>query len=172
MMMKMLEAADIPILIDEVREADRDNPEGYYEDERAKKLHKDNTWVREAEDKAVKVISYHLTHLPSEHEYRVIFMKRHIEEVLASQRKMMERRGESQNGIPDNEMAKLFHKHLEDIKKWLERQPNMETIYVSYNETLVDPRDTAEKVEELLDRDLDVEKMIQVVEPGLYRQRK
>jgi hypothetical protein len=34
MMMKMLEAGGIPPLTDEIREADKDNPKGYYEFER------------------------------------------------------------------------------------------------------------------------------------------
>ena len=82
MMMKMLEAAKIPVLTDEQREADMDNLKGYYEDERAKTLHKDNSWIDEAEEKAVKVISYQLPHLPPHHDYKIIFMQRKILEVL------------------------------------------------------------------------------------------
>ena len=172
MMMKMLEAAKIPVLTDEIREADVDNLKGYYEDERAKTLHKDNSWIDEAEGKVVKVISYQLPHLPSGHEYRVIFMQRKIMEVLASQRKMMERRGEPEDDIPDQVMAGIFQKHLEETDQWLKNQSNIKTLYVSYNETLDDPETSAEKITEFLGRDLDIEKMMQIVDPTLYRQRK
>ncbi len=172
MMMKMLEAASIPILSDEIRTADEDNLKGYYEDERAKTLHKDNSWISEAKHKAVKVISYQLPHLPEGHQYRILFMIRKIEEVLASQRKMMERRGEPEDDIPDDVMANIFRKHLEEVGEWLEQQANIKTLYISYNETLNDPETTAEKIAEFLGQDLDIEKMMQVVDPKLYRQRK
>ena len=172
MMMKMLEATGITILTDEIREADEDNLKGYYEDERAKTLHKDNTWITEAEGKAVKVISYQLPHLPLDHQYRILFMERKIEEVLASQRKMMERRGEPMDDVPDAVMASIFQKHLDDIDEWLHKQSNIKTLYVRYNETLDDPETTSEKIASFLERELDIEKMMHVVDPKLYRQRK
>ena len=172
MMMKMLEATKIPVLTDEIREADEDNLKGYYEDERAKTLHKDNSWIGEAEGKAVKVISYQLPHLPPDHQYSILFMERKIEEVLASQRKMMERRGEPQDDVPDSVMSEVFKKHLDEIYEWLGKQPNIQTLYISYNDTLDDPETTAEKVEKFLKKSLDIEKMMQIVDPKLYRQRK
>jgi broad-specificity NMP kinase len=172
MMMKMLEATNIPILTDEIREADEDNLKGYYEDERAKTLHKNNSWISDAEGKAVKVISYQLPHLPPGHQYRILFMQRKIEEVLASQRKMMERRGEPQDDVPDKLMAGVFQKHLDEVDEWLKKQPNIKTLYISYNDTLDDPETTAENIENFLQKSLDVEKMMQIVDPKLYRQRK
>jgi broad-specificity NMP kinase len=172
MMMKMLEATGIQALTDEIREVDEDNLRGYYEDERTKTLHKENTWITEAEGKAVKVISYQLVHLPSDHQYSIIFMERKIDEVLASQRKMMERRGEPQDDVPDVVMASIFQKHLDETYEWLRKQANIQSLYVSYNETLDDPETTAEKIAGFLERDLDIEKMMHVVDPKLYRQRK
>ena len=172
MMMKMLEATNIPVLVDEIREADEDNLKGYYEDERAKVLHLNNSWISEAEGKAVKIISYQLPHLPKKHKYRIIFMERKIEEILASQNKMMQRRGESTDDIPDNMMARIFKKHLIETSQWLIKQPNIDTIYINYNQTLENPESSAEKIAEFLQKDLDIEKMMQVVDPNLYRQRK
>ena len=172
MMMKMLEASCVSVLTDAIREADEDNLKGYYEDERAKTLHKDNSWIGEAEEKAVKVISYQLFHLPPEHEYRIIFMQRKIEEVLASQHKMMQRRGECQNDVSDQLMANIFQKHLDEIDEWLNKQKNIRTFYINYNETLNDPETSVEKIAEFLELDMDIEKMMQVVDPKLYRQRK
>ena len=80
MMMRMLEAGGVPVLTDEKREADEDNLQGYYEDERVKQLREDASWITEAEGKAVKVISYLLRHLPCGHSYKVIFMERRIPE--------------------------------------------------------------------------------------------
>ena len=95
MMMKMLEAGGIPPVTDELRTADDDNPKGYYEFERVKQMDKgDTAWVADAQGKVVKVISALLKHLPSSHNYQVIFLRRHMSEILASQRKMLIRRGE------------------------------------------------------------------------------
>jgi len=72
MMMKMLEAGGISPLTDELREADSDNPKGYYEFERVKKLKEgDTAWLPEAQGKAVKVISALLQHLPEGYSYQV-----------------------------------------------------------------------------------------------------
>jgi broad-specificity NMP kinase len=172
MMMRMLEASHLPVLTDEIREADEDNIKGYYEDERAKRLHEDNSWIREAEGKVVKVISYQLPHLPPENEYRIIFMQRKMEEVLASQRKMMERRGEKDDDISDQVMANIFEKHLDDINEWLNRQNNIRTIYINYNETLNDPETSVKKIADFLELKLDIEEMMRVVDTRLYRQRK
>ncbi len=172
MMMRMLEAGGVPVLTDEKREADEDNLRGYYEDERVKQLKDDASWITEADGKVVKVISYLLRYLPEGHSYKVIFMERRIPEVLASQKKMMKRRGEHADEVPDDVMAGIFERHLAEIDEWLGEQPDIETIHVSYNETLDDPEASAERVVAFLGDGPDVEKMMQVVDPKLYRQRR
>lgn len=172
MMMKMLEAGGLPVLSDFERTADDDNPEGYYEFERVKALDKgDTAWVREAEGKVVKVISALLEYLPPGHAYRVIFIHRRIEEVLASQQKMMERRGESNNKISDAEMKEIFGKHVAKTTSWLEQQPNFSVLDVNYNEMLVDPVAHVQAINLFLGGMLDESAMIAVVKPDLYRNR-
>ena len=171
MMMKMLEAGGIPPLTDEIREADADNPQGYYEFERVKKLDKgDSEWLATAEGKSVKVISALLQHLPTDYEYRVIFMERHMPEILASQRKMLDRRGEVDE-MEDEKMQALFAKHLQQVKEWLAEQKNFSVLYVHYSEALADARSQAERVKAFLGADLDVDLMTATVDPKLYRNR-
>lgn len=173
MMMKMLEAGGIPPLTDEIREADADNPRGYYEFERVKKLEKGDTeWLPQADKKAVKVISALLKHLPDTHTYRVIFMQRHMPEILASQRKMLVHRGEDAESMDDERMAELFARHLADVQQQLARRENMDVLYVHYSEALQDPQTAAEQVAAFLGRELDVERMVGVVDPKLYRNRR
>ncbi len=172
MMMKMLEAGGKKVLTDSLRTADEDNLKGYYEDERVKALHQNNSWVSEAEEQAVKVISYLLKYLPEGHKYRIIFMERKIAEVLASQKKMMRRRGEPTDDVPDDIMTGIFQKHLDETYAWLSNQPSMQVLYISYNDSLDKPEDCAEKVNSFLGGGMDIEKMMQVVDPSLYRQRK
>lgn len=77
MMMKMLAEGGLPIVTDSQREADEDNPNGYFEVEVSKKL-KDGeiNWIYDAQGKTVKVISYLLEFLPSDLEYDIVFMDR------------------------------------------------------------------------------------------------
>jgi hypothetical protein len=172
LMMKILEAGGKTVLTDNLTSADEDNLKGYYEDERVKALHKDNAWISESESQVVKVISYLLKYLPEGHEYKVIFMERNIPEVLASQKKMMQRRGEPIDDVPDEVMTVIFQKHLDETIDWLGQQRNMQTLFISYNDSLDAPKATVEKVNSFLGGGMDIEKMIQVVDPSLYRQRK
>lgn len=173
MMMQMLTAGGLAPVTDNLRQADDDNLAGYFELERVKELDKaaDKAWLREARGKAVKVISQLLKHLPSEHAYQILFLERSLEEVLASQRAMLTRRGE-EAGADDPQMASLFRSHLLRVKVWLRHQPNIEVLFLDYGEILRNPTDAARRVAEFLDRPLDVERMVQVVNPEFYRQRR
>lgn len=172
MMMKMLEAGGIEVLTDHVREADKDNPKGYYEYERVKQLEHDKAWVADAQGKVVKVISALLKHLPADYTYRIIFMRRKIEEILASQRRMLIRRGEDPDKVDDAKMAQLFAHHLKQVQGWMADQPNVEFIEISFNETVGDPMTQAEQIDAFLGGGLDIEQMVNVVDPALYRQRR
>lgn len=171
MMMKMLEAGGLPVLTDRIRTADEDNPQGYYEFERVKQIETDRSWLPEAQGKVVKMIAALLKHLPAGYNYKVIFMQRDIGEVLASQRQMLIRRGQATDTVPDDKMAELFGKHVQQVKAWLAEQPNIAVLYVSYGDTLANPLDQARRINQFLGGMLDEEAMAGAVDPSLYRQR-
>ncbi len=171
MMMKMLAAGGIPLLTDHVRQADEDNPKGYYEFERAKKLPDgDTAWLPEAQGKAVKIIAALLMELPADYPYRVLLMRREIREVLASQSKMLERRGEEKS-VDDDTMAVLFQKHLQQVEAWMQAQSNLQYLDVDYNAMIRDPWPQIKVINRFLGGELDEEAMAAVVDPQLYRQR-
>lgn len=173
MMMRMLEAGGIDILTDGIRKADEDNPEGYYEVELVKTLRKqiDKFWLEDAQGKVIKVISSLLDTLPQAYTYKVIFMNRSLEEVIASQNKMRARRGDSSESA-DQEMSRLFRKHLEKVKDWIAQQSNFKLIDVDYREVLESPIHHAERIKTFLGKEVDVEKMSGVVDGKLYRNRR
>jgi len=171
MMMKMLEAGGIELLADGIRTADEDNPKGYYEFERVKQIANDREWLEDARGKAVKMIAALLKHLPPEFRYEVVFMRRNIREVLASQRRMLIRRGELPEAVPDVRMAELFKKHVEQVEAWIAEQPNVAVIYVDHGDILDDAARQARRVDEFLRSTLDVQAMAAVVDRSLYRQR-
>jgi len=171
MMMMMLQAGGMDVLTDNIRRADEDNPKGYYEFERVKEIEHDKTWLPLAEGKAVKMISALLQHLPDDHHYKVIFMRRKMEEILASQRQMLIRRGEDPDAVSDEKIAEVSRKHLQQVEDWLSEQPHMEVLYVHYNDVLNDPQGQAVRISNFLDRRVDPERMAQAVDKRLYRQR-
>lgn len=173
MMMKMLEAGGLVILTDNLRKADEDNPKGYYELEKVKQLDKteDHSWLQEAGGKVVKIISQLLPKLPDDYQYKVIFMRREMSEILASQKQMLVRRGEPTDKISDESMSELFEKHLQQIQHWLEKKPNFDVIYVSYNKALEQPDAAIKTIDDFMDGALDTEKMRGVIDKSLHRQR-
>ena len=91
MIMQLLESGGVPILTDGQREADEDNPRGYYELDVVKHLKTEKQWVASAGGMAVKVIAQLLVHLPPQFKYKIVFVQRELDEILASQEKMLQR---------------------------------------------------------------------------------
>lgn len=172
MAMKMLEAGGLEMVIDNVRTADEDNPKGYYEDERVLDLAKDvdKSWLKATRGKCVKIISYLLAHLPTDNNYKVVFMNRDIQEVLASQKKMLDRRGE-ENDTSDGEMIAAYDQNLERVRFQLRFRDCYEWIDVNYREVIQDPETQANRMADFLGLPLDRRAMASVVDPDLYRNR-
>jgi len=172
MAMKMLAAGGLEVVADGVRTADEDNPRGYFEDERVKNLgeSRDKGWLRAARGRAVKVISYLLKDLPADNNYKVVFLRRDLREVLASQSKMLERRNE-ENGAADEQMIEIFESHLWRIDYLFKHAPHLERLDLLYSEVVAEPRRAAERINAFLGGRLDVEKMVEAVDPQLYRNR-
>ena len=171
MMMKMLSSGGLPVVMDSIRQADEDNPNGYFEIELSKKL-KDGevTWIYKASGKVVKVISYLLEYLPKDLNYFVVFMEREIKEILASQHKMLERRNEK-SLVSDEEMTAQYNDHLRSVKYWLPRQPNIRVLYVSYNSMVNQPEGLCNSIVDFLELPLDVKAMCEIPNQSLYRNR-
>ena len=173
MMMAMLEAGGIPILTDNLRQPDEDNPKGYYEYEPVKALRKseDKSWLEAARGKAVKVISELLMHLPPTHFYKVVFMNRDIREVISSQDTMLAHRGApSETGL-ESDLLVLFEEHLKKVIGWIDEQPSVRAIEVDYKEAVAEPILQAERIRRFLESPLDIKKMASVVDEKLYRNR-
>ena len=171
MMMKVLEAGGMEIYTDNLRAPDEDNPKGYFELEQVKALKDgDDAWVKDAAGKVVKVISSILEYLPSTYKYKIVFMRREIAEILASQKQMLIRRGEPSEG-DDQKMAEMFQEHLKRVRVWLANQSNMEVIYVDYNALMAVPAPEIKAVAEFLGLTAHLEAMLAVPDKKLYRQK-
>jgi hypothetical protein len=172
MAMKMIEAGGLVPVTDEIRTADEDNPKGYFEDERVKDLGEmeDRSWLRSARGKVIKVVSSLLQYLPEDNSYKVIFMRRNLREVLASQSKMLDRRGES-SSTADDDLLAMYESHLEKVEFQLRFRPWFDALYVDYRSVLEDPETAARRMNEFLGGRLNERRMVEAVDPNLYRNR-
>jgi hypothetical protein len=171
MMMRMLEAGGMPVVVDHDRRPDPDNPNGYYEFEPIKALKEDAAWVGAAVGRAVKAVYLLLYDLPPQYRYRVIFMRRELPEVIASQDVMLRRSGAATGGLDPGVLARHFRTQLRQVEAWLGRQPNFAVAYLDYADVVRDPAAAAQAVAGFLGGGLDVGRMAASVDPGLYRQR-
>ena len=169
LMMQMLDNGGVEVVTDGTRTADIDNPKGYYELEKVKAIKRDASWLPDARGKAFKMVSQLLYDLPASERYRIIFMERDFDEMLASQEKMLQRLGRP--AAPRREIERSFTLHLTRLHEWLARQEHMKVLRVSYNALLAEPRRHAEGVGEFLGGRAEVEKMAGTVDLSLYRNR-
>lgn len=171
MMMKMLEAGGLEPVTDRERKADVDNPLGYYEFELVKRIAEDASWLPDVQGKAVKMVSALLKHLPQEFEYDILLMKRDMDEMLASQAKMLERLGTGGQPVDDQVLANLFEKQMQEVEQWVVTQPNMRSLAVRYNDVVTDADGQTRRIASFLDVPLDSEAMAGIVAPDLHRNR-
>ncbi len=171
MMMKMLEKGGLEVLTDKVREPDEDNPKGYYEYERVKELPEETGWLEDAKGKVVKVLGELIKHVPEGYDYKVIFMEREIDEVVESQEKMLKRKGMDTGERSKEEMKRTLTEYSRILKRRMNSHPDMDVLYVSYNDIVSFPKPVIESISVFLGGSLDTDKMMSVIDECLYRNR-
>jgi hypothetical protein len=169
-MMQMLAAGGMPLLTDGRRQPDADNPAGYFELEAVKALARDRRFLDGAAGKAVKIVHALLTHLPLDRDYRVIFTRRNLDEVLMSQRKMLDRHARAGAALTDAQLKAIYAGQVQQILRWLADYGNcIRTLEVDYGAMTSDPQLTAQAVNTFLGGKLDEHAMRTAVNPSLHR---
>jgi hypothetical protein len=168
-MMQMLDLGGADILTDGLRTADDSNPKGYLEFEAVKNMAKNVEWLKDINGKTIKIISHLLQYMPPENTYKVIFMERDISEVLMSQQKMLGK--SAKDGYPVM-LGKTLTDQVAKIKLWLERQANIEVIYINYADLVNNPLAIAQEVAAFTEQGMDISKMTQAIDKKLYRNNK
>ena len=171
MMMQMLEAGGIEPYTDAKREADSDNPRGYFEHGNAIRLGTDKSWLPEARNFAVKIVAQLLANLPRGEKYRVIFMDRDLRDVVRSQTVMLERLTKKGGNLSPGRMMMTLDGQVAMVERLLARRPDVEVLFVSYEEVVAQPHDEARRISEFLGQDLDREGMVGAVDGSLRRQK-
>ena len=170
MIMQMLKAGGLALLTDEKRTADEDNPKGYFEYEPVKGIQRDRTWLPRAKGKAVKLVAPLLKYLPNGFSYRIIFMHRNLDEVIASQNKLIERRPDAHASADRERLVYLFEKELVSAENVL-KQRDIATLHLEHGKTIEDPANTSAELRNFLNYGLKEKEMAKVIDPRLYRRR-
>jgi hypothetical protein len=166
--MQMVRAGGLPVLDDGERLADEDNPRGYLEDARTRRLWEDTGWLAEAAGKAVKIVCPLARAIPFDHDVRLILIERDLDEVIASQAAMLRRRGgdpRALDGFP------ALIEALRSFKRWVRYEPNIRCLALAYRSVLDAPAEAAARIASFLDVPLDREAMARAVDPALHRRR-
>ncbi len=171
MMMQVLQAGGVRILDDQHREADASNARGYCEDRRVKSLHRDATWLEEAQGKAVKIVAPLIPHLrySSGLHYGVIFMDRDLREVLQSQQVMLQKLGRGGSGGSDRQLEQVFRSQLKMVQRVL-REHGVPVLTVRYQDCLREPERIVAAVDHFLGGGLDQAAMIRAIDRDLCHQ--
>jgi hypothetical protein len=168
MLMQMMKAGGMEVATDEKRIPDKDNPAGYIEVENIiNKLEDEPERIFNFKGKFVKVIAYGLKYLP-EGKYKIVYSDRNVEEVLDSMDKMVGRKDEERE-----EAREAFIKLNNIVKNRVREREDVEVLFVNYNDILANPEEKIAEIYEFLREDgADLEKMVGVVRPDLYRNRR
>lgn len=173
-MMQMLTSGGLEPVTDNIRKADENNPKGYFEFERVKALPDGDTqWLTQSQGKVVKIVSVLLTSLPDSYSYKIIFMRRDLEEIVKSQMRMLRRlERDSVTSDTEQDLREGYRSHLSRTIRWLDSSPNFETLFVNHRNALYHPDTWAREINLFLGNILDETAMVSTVDRGLYRERK
>lgn len=171
MMMQMLKAGGLTLLTDNQRQADTDNPNGYFEFESAKTPGAEALWIEQAEGKVVKIIAQLLPNLSANRDYRIVFMQRPLNEVISSQNLMLERSGKQGSALSDQRLARAYHQQTRKVRSILAAHPErVSTLAVDYHQALAAPSEVSSLLNDFFGSILDEQAMAQAIDPTLRRQ--
>jgi predicted Zn-dependent protease len=170
MLMQMLEAGGWPVYCDGVRAADASNPRGYYECEAVKRLGTCNDWLGTVGGQALKVVAPLLPELPRDCRYRVLFLERNLDEIIASQGRMLARLERQGADLQANRLREALARQQQGALAVLERtaQP---VLRLGHRAVIDAPATASARIAQFLEVSLDEPAMRAVVDPELHRER-
>lgn len=171
LLMQLLARGGFPVVTDEERIADGNNPEGYYEWAEIRKLRRNPRLIDQAAGRAVKVISALLPALPQGHRYRFICTSRPLMEIARSQHRM---RFQEAAAAPELEQTviPMLQKHVAATQDLL-RRSGLPVLDVDYPELVRNPAEQIARIIEFVgpERLPRSGQMFQAVKPELHRQK-
>lgn len=164
LMMQLIEKMGIEPIADGIRESDSNNPEGYYEYEPVKSIVKDNSFLKNCKGKAIKIVTPLPIFLDKSLNYRILFMRREMEEILMSQEKMLNKDQRSER----DKFNSIYTQHLAKSYQFFEAH-NIPYLDVNYSQLIHDMENEVSKILKFLELNLDTAIFGNVIKPHLYR---
>jgi hypothetical protein len=166
LMMQIVAKSPVSVYVDGKREKDENNPEGYYELEAVKGIVQDNSFLNQAIGKAVKIVAPLPIYMNPELSYRVIFMRRDMDEILQSQEKMLQK-----DQISEREKFRtIYDFHLKKTYRFL-KENEIPFIDIHYNALIANPEEEILRLKTFCAFDTPIEELVSAVRPDLYRNR-
>ena len=166
LMMQLLNKSSLDILSDGIRQKDISNPEGYYELEAVKGIVRDNSFLKDAAGKVVKIVAPLPIYLDKSLDYRIVFMRRDIEEVLKSQEKMLNKDQTSER----EKFRTIYEIHLKKTYHFFESH-SIPYIDIQYKQLLNNSEQELAKLIEFLNLSTPIEDLLSVIKVDLYRNK-
>lgn len=167
LMMQLCTAAKASILSDAIRKEDENNPKGYFELEAVKGIVKNNSFLKNANGKTIKIVAPLVTFIDLSLSYRVIFMLRDLDEVLQSQEKMLGKDQKDQR----EKLKTVYALHVEKSKKFLEAN-RIQYIEIKHRDLMTQPEMSLEKLIDFCQWDVSIGELKQIIDASLYRNKK
>lgn len=167
LMMQLFKAANASIATDSIREEDENNPKGYYELEAVKGIVKNNTFLKEYDGKAIKIVAPLVTFIDLSLEYRVVFILRDLDEVVQSQEKMVGKDQQDQK----EKFKKMYALHIEKSRQFLQAHA-IPFIEIHHRELLQNPDNSLQRLIDFCGWETPMAELKSVIDDSLYRNRK
>jgi len=169
LVMQILQSMGIELFTDNKRSPDQSNPKGYFEHELVKTIEYDTSWIKNVKGKAIKIVSPLLEYLPTNYNYKIIFMDRDLDEIVQSQEKMLLMNGVGNSQIEPEVIKEIFIKDLKQAWSWIRELSHSESLEISHSKLLKKPESELEKIKGFLNIKVDLENMLKVIDKKLYR---
>lgn len=166
LMMQLLNKSSLDILSDGIRQKDISNPEGYFELEAVKGIVRDNSFLKDAAGKVVKIVAPLPIYLDKSLDYRIVFMRRDIEEVLKSQEKMLNKDQTSER----EKFRTIYEMHLKKTYHFFDSH-SIPYIDIQYKQLLNNSEQELAKLIEFLNLSTPIQDLLSVIKVDLYRNK-
>ena len=155
MMMQILQAGGIPIVYDIIK-IDEHNPNGYFE------CRDVFNSLKLAEGKAIKIFlpgnTKQLRHILYSSNDHIIWIQRNINEVIESQFKIFKVKSNIEH------YNRIFNEAYENFK-------DKKLLIIQHHDMINNPITECEKIINFTGKDLNLQKMVSVVDKNLYRNK-
>ena len=166
LMMQILNKSELDIFSDGIRQKDISNPEGYYELEAVKGIVRDNSFLKNALGKVVKIVAPLPIYMDKSLSYRAIFMRREIDEVLKSQEKML-----NKDQVSEREKFRtIYEMHLKKTYSFFYAN-NISFIDIQHKALLYDSENEVVKIKEFLNLKSPVQDLVSAIKLELHRNK-